>query len=178
MKSLLAILIVTVGLASSLPAADTTVVTLDPNSVLVGRFMGFGVQVDPYEYQPSPAAWKLTLERLDHMHPAFFRVMWRANPYCLGFDEAGNPRYVWNQGEAAVRERLGPLFAILDYAQARNIDVMLGEWDPAERAESRYRRRHHRSPGSALEALHHHRLCHPYLTTRRNYTIINVSTIS
>src|ERR1035441_3772944 len=114
---------------SRLFGADRTVVTIDPNTIVADRFMGLGVEVDPYEYQPSPAAWKMTLERLDHMQPAFFRVMWRANSYCLGFDDAGKPKYVWDAGEAAVQERLRPLFAILDYAQSRDIDVMLGEWD-------------------------------------------------
>ena len=34
------------------------------------------------------------------------------------------------RGRQVIQERLGPLFAILDYAQARKVDVMLGEWDP------------------------------------------------
>jgi hypothetical protein len=104
-------------------------VTVDLKATVADRFMGLGVQWDPYEYPPAEAEWKLTLARLDFMQPAFFRVMWTATPYCLGFDEAGKPQYVWELGEDKVRERLGPLFAILDYAQSRGIDVMLGEWN-------------------------------------------------
>lgn len=89
--------------------------------------MGLGVQWDPYEYPPSEDAWKLTLARLDFMKPAFLRVMWTADEYCHGFDEAGKPRYVWDDGQAG---KLQPLFKILDYAQSRGIDVMLGEWLP------------------------------------------------
>lgn len=145
-------------------AAETPVVTLDPRNVLVERFMGLGVQIDPFEYPPSPAAWKMTMNRLDEMQPAFFRVMWRANPYCLGFDDAGNPRYIWNQSDADVQKRLGPLFAILDYAQSRNIDVMLGEWDPPKDLDIT-------GPGDARWP----RIITDfvnYLITRKNYTVI------
>ena len=72
----------------------------------------------------------MTLKRLDYAQPAFFRVMLGASDYCLGFD-SGNPAkplYVWSQGEPAIRKRLGSLLDILDYAQSRNIDVLLGEW--------------------------------------------------
>ena len=144
--------------------AETTVVTLDPGNVLVERFMGLGVQLDPYEYQPSAAAWKMTQERLDHLHPAFFRVMWRANTYCLGFDDAGDPKFIWNYGDAVAGETLQPLFAILDYAQSRHIDVMLGEWDPPKGLPIA-------GPGDPRWA----RIITEfvaYLTTRRHYTVI------
>jgi hypothetical protein len=116
-------------LAAGLAASDAPAVTIDLKSTVVEHFMGMGVQWDPYEYPASDAAWKLTLNRLDFMRPAFLRVMWTADPYCLGFDAAGNPQYVWDRDDAEVRERLGPLFKILDYAQSRGIDVMLGEWN-------------------------------------------------
>ncbi|MCY3024344.1 MAG: hypothetical protein NTW87_35660 [Planctomycetota bacterium] len=104
-------------------------IEVDATKTVVAPFMGFGIQWDPYDYyRPSPADWKLTLERLDYCRPTFFRVMWMAHAYCRGFDEAGNPKYVWSEGEAAANAKLGQLFAILDYAQSRNVDVMLGEW--------------------------------------------------
>ena len=139
-------------------------INIDLQSTLVDRFMGLGVQIDPYEYPPSQAEWKLTTERLDHLHESFFRVMWRANAYCLGFDEAGNPKYVWAEGEAEAQKRLAPILAILDYAQARKIDVMLGEWDAPK--------------GLGIAGPHDGRWARMitdfvrYLTTHRRYTVI------
>jgi hypothetical protein len=147
--------------AIPLRAAESPVVTLDPHNILVDRFMGLGVQIDPFEYPPSEAAWKLTLQRLDYMHPAFFRVMWRADAYWRGFDDAGNPKYIWNEGEDVAAKRLAPLFAILDYAQAHKIDVMLGEWDPPKGLtpqDPRWAR--------IITAFVN------YLTARRSYTVI------
>jgi hypothetical protein len=105
-------------------------VTVDLHEVRVPSFLGLGIQWDPYSYPPAPEAWKLTLKRLDYAQPAFFRVMLGARDYCLGFDSTNQdlPRYVWNEGEPAIRRRLGSLLDILDYAQSRNIDVLLGEW--------------------------------------------------
>jgi hypothetical protein len=108
-------------------------VTVDIHSTSEKSFFGLGIQWDPYAYPPSPAAWKLTLHRLDFARPAFFRVMTGGRTYCDGFDAAGEPRCVWTQGEAAVRRRLGSLLDILDYAQTNNIDVLLGEWSPPGR---------------------------------------------
>jgi len=111
-------------------AAPAQTVTIDLNSTVAEPFLGAGVQWDPYEYPPPADGWKTTLARLDYMHPGFFRVMLNANSYWLGFDGAGNPRYVWSEAQPAGRDSLATLFAILDYAQARKIDVALGEWSP------------------------------------------------
>ena len=110
-------------------------VTVDLRDVRIPSFLGIGIQWDPYSYPPRPEAWKSTLDRLDYARPAFFRVMHRAQNYCLGFDstKADAPRYVWTQPEPEIRKRLGSLLDILDYAQSRNIDVMLGEWSPPGR---------------------------------------------
>jgi hypothetical protein len=105
-------------------------VTVDVHSTLVKSFFGLGIQWDPYSYPPRPEAWRSTLHRLDFAKPAFFRVMTGASSYCDGFDDAGEPRYVWTRGEAAIRQQLGSLLDILDYAQTNNIDVLLGEWSP------------------------------------------------
>jgi hypothetical protein len=109
-------------------AAQT--VTIDLRTAVAEPFIGAGVQWDPYEYPPSADGWKTTLARLDYMQPGFFRVMLNSSSYWLGFDDAGNPRYVWSEGQPAGRDSLATLFGILDYAQARKIDVMLGEWSP------------------------------------------------
>ncbi len=112
---------------------SVTEVTVDTNSTLVKSFMGLGIQWDPYEYPPRPEAWKLTLHRLDFAKPAFFRVMVGAASYCKGFDGAGNPQYFWTDGEETIQQKMGSLLDILDYAQSKKIDVMLGEWGPPHR---------------------------------------------
>lgn len=94
--------------------------------------VGLGIQWDPYSYPPRPAAWQETLRRLDFARPAFFRVMTSARSYCLGFD-GNEPRYVWTQGAPEIRQRLGSLLDILDYAQSNHIAVLLGEWSPPGR---------------------------------------------
>ena len=101
----------------------------------VPSFFGLGIQWDPYSYQPREEAWKLTLKRLDNARPAFFRVMMGAQSYCRGFDgvNTNTPLYVWTEGEAEIQKRLGSLLGILDYAQSRNIEVLLGEWSPPGR---------------------------------------------
>lgn len=118
-----------IGLSAYLlQAAEIPTVSVDTKAIITKAFLGLGVQWDPYEYPPSAKDWRLTLHRLDRMQPAFFRVMWRADAYCFGYDKAGQPQYIWQTGDTAARKRLEPLFKILDYAQRRHIDVMLGEW--------------------------------------------------
>jgi hypothetical protein len=122
--------LILVAVSSAALAAGPSAVTVDLKQTVVERFLGAGVQWDPYEYPPSPEAWKTTLARVDFMRPGFLRVMLNASSYLRAFDANGNPRYVWSPGEQGI-ERLSSLFDILDYAQARNIDVLLGEWAPA-----------------------------------------------
>jgi len=117
--------------AAIVPAgAQPVAVTVRTNSTVVERFLGAGVQWDPYEYPPSPEAWKTTLGRMDFMKPGYLRVMWNASSYLRGFDADGNPRFVWSEGETGM-DRLQWLLAILDYAQARQIGVLIGEWSPS-----------------------------------------------
>jgi hypothetical protein len=141
MKTLISFL-----LAVSVPCLGATSDPADPGSpapqaivdlrdVRTPSFLGLGIQWDPYSYPPRPEAWKFTLKRLDYAQPAFFRVMIGARDYCRGFDgsKPDAPRYVWTQTEPEIRKRLGSLLDILDYAQSRNIDVLLGEWSPPGR---------------------------------------------
>jgi hypothetical protein len=153
------------------PTRAADVVTVDTSKTVVESFMGLGIQWDPYDcYWPSPASWKLMLERLDYCKPTFFRVMWGAGAYCNGFDQDGKPKYVWDEGEAAATQKLGHLFAILDYAQLRNIDVMLGEWGPPNGMKS--------ADGKALNGPQDPRWARivadfvKYVATSRKYTII------
>jgi hypothetical protein len=118
------------GALAEEPMKEQPVVTVDLGQTVVEPFMGLGIQWDPYEYRPTPEDWKVTLERLDFCRPALFRVMWMAHPYCRGFDADGKPKYVWDEGDAAAKEKFAPLLPILDYCQARGIDAMLGEWGP------------------------------------------------
>jgi hypothetical protein len=111
--------------ACALVSAAAQTVTVDLKAVVAEPFIGAGVQWDPYEYEPSEDGWKTTMARLDYMRPGMFRVMLNASSYCLGFDQAGKPRYAWAEGQV---DRLRSLFRILDYAQSRGIDVMVGEW--------------------------------------------------
>jgi hypothetical protein len=123
--------LVTGGLGAAIGrAAEAQAITVDLKSPVVERFMGLGVQWDPYDYPPSPEAWKTTLDRVRFLRPGLLRVMLNATSYLRGFDAGGKPRYVWSAGESGM-ERLASLFAILDYAQAHRIDVLLGEWSPA-----------------------------------------------
>jgi len=112
----------------STPQPELATVVVDVNAAIVEPFTGFGVQWDPYSYPPSTADWQMTLDRLDYMRPSLFRVMSMATDYCLGFDQNGAPIYVWNQGDTVIQQHLWQTFRILDYAQAHNIDVILGEW--------------------------------------------------
>ena len=108
-------------------------IDVDLKSTIVSSFQGIGIQWDPYSYQPAPKEWKLILARLDRCKPGYFRVCHSANSYCLGFDDKGNPIYVWDESRKSNKEAarsLDQLYAILDYAQSRNVDVILGEWGP------------------------------------------------
>lgn len=125
-----AALLATATLAGALRAAEPVVVTVDLGTATVERFLGVGVQWDPYEYVPSSQAWKTTFNRVDFLRPGLFRVMLDASSYVRSFDASGNPKYVWSGGQSGI-ERLASLFDILDYAQSRNIDVLLGEWSPS-----------------------------------------------
>ncbi len=118
---------------ATLAVGDTHEVVVDTERTTVPAMLGFGVQWDPYEYPPDEAAWALTQRRLDFMRPAVIRVMFGARAYCLGFGADGQPDYVFDHGEAAIAQRLRWLLAILDYAQAKGIRVMLGEWSPPGR---------------------------------------------
>jgi hypothetical protein len=111
--------------------AETVEVSIDPGITIGNRFMGLGVQWDRFDAYPlSPENWKLTTNRMDYCAPGYLRVMWGAFSYCQGFDAAGQPRYTWQDKDPARRKDVEELTAILDFAQARNIPVILGEWGP------------------------------------------------
>jgi hypothetical protein len=93
------------------------------------RWMGLGVEFDPYSVPPSPQRWQQIEQRLDFMRPGFFRVMLDATDYCSGFDRAGHPNYAWAAG-ATPMPGFQQLLRVLTYAQSRGVRVFLGQWSP------------------------------------------------
>ncbi len=92
---------------------DSTVITVNADSLVSTGYIGNGVQWDPYESDYgfgdvgiSEADWQKMYARLDYMKPAFMRVM--VNTY----DATEN----------------GTLYGILDYCQSRGVTVMFGDW--------------------------------------------------
>jgi len=102
--------------------------SVQSDKVLVPSFMGFGVQLDPYEYPPTEKQWKQIRSRLDVLHPAFFRVMFSAGIYCRRLDARGCADYVWHDPGGATQGEFHQLLRILDYAELHKTPVMMGEW--------------------------------------------------
>ncbi|MEI6195589.1 MAG: hypothetical protein WCS42_14800 [Verrucomicrobiota bacterium] len=122
---------VMVFIGISMAPAETIKVSVNPAQVVCSNFMGLGVQWDPFDwYQPSTEQWNLITNRMDFCRPGYLRVMWSASAFCLGFDTNGQPQYVWAEGSAEQKKVFERLTAILDFAQARNIPVIYGEWAP------------------------------------------------
>ena len=140
-------------------------VTLAINAadVVVAPFLGLGIQWDPFEYPPSEANWRLILHRVDHCRPGYLRVMINFADYCTGIGVDGVPEYVWNDS-AATAANFSQVIAILDYAQARGIDVILGEWYPPRR----------RLPGGQTDPLWPVAIVDllEYLRHTRGYTVV------
>lgn len=140
--------------ASAAPA-----ITIHTDELADGApFMGLGVQWDPYDsFQPTPAQWNLTFQRLDYMRPGFIRVVEPASDYFGGYDAAHDPVYRWTARHVV------QLRTILDYAQSRGITVVLGDWsDPLINGDARI-------PAGFLEQL---RDVYGY-TNIRYYNLIN-----
>ena len=105
-------------------------ITVSTNKVVIPKFMGLGVQWDPFEYQPTPAEWTTITKRMAFCKPGYLRVMWTASSYCLGLRSDGSPEYVWQHGYSSKRGELNKLCSILQFAQHHNVRVLLGEWSP------------------------------------------------
>ena len=98
------------------------------DKLLVPSLIGFGVQLDPYEYPPTAAQWTQIKNRLDLLKPAFLRVMLHADMYCLQLNSVGCQTYVWSDRSQPFPEAFQQTLRILDWAQSHHIPVMLGEW--------------------------------------------------
>jgi hypothetical protein len=110
--------------------AEPVAVTISLGTTVVESFLGLGVQWDPFYYRPSDEDWQTIVRRMDYCSPGFLRVMWGAGSYCHGFDAAGQPRYAWDETDPAKRAGLDDLCRILEWAQSRDVEVVLGEWGP------------------------------------------------
>jgi hypothetical protein len=103
-------------------------VVVDTKSAPVSTFQGLGAEIDPYDHPPSPDQWKRIQERLEFSRFGLIRIMSSAYDYCEGFDAKGNPVYVWNTPDDKTQKHLDRMLTLLDFAQAHNITVYLGEW--------------------------------------------------
>lgn len=101
---------------------------VDLSAQPVGKSVGLGVEVDPYVSQVDTHRWAQMMGHLAHMRPGFLRVMSGATDYCSGFDAKGEPIYLWNTDPNA--RQLQAILAVLDFAQAHDVEVYLGEWSP------------------------------------------------
>ena len=104
--------------------AQPTAITVDTATPLCTNFLGFGVQWSPYPwFDITDAAWDQCFRRLDYMRVPLVRLMTRSYTYCNGFDAQGNPVYDWDNN------RMRKMYRLLDYCQAHQVKVILGEWD-------------------------------------------------
>ena len=117
------------AVAAESGAYSGAVVVIDPAKTVSADFHGLGVQWDPFEHQPSPADWRLIERRVDYVRSGYLRVMTGLASYFQRL-RCGRkkPRYVWNDGSPSDQAGFKRLTDILDYAQSRKIDVILGEW--------------------------------------------------
>ena len=82
------------------------------------------MQWSPYPwFDITDAAWQKMFERLDFMRVPIVRLMTRSYTYCDGFDAQGKPIYQWDNN------RMKKMYRLLDYCQAHDVKVILGEWD-------------------------------------------------
>ena len=119
------------GQAAAASQPEVLRVTIDTNAPQLSRFLGLGVEFDPYQFPPPAERWHTVLDRVAYAHFGFFRVMFSATDYCLGFDSSGKPIYVWQKPNPESTERFQRLLSILDFAQEHGVEVYLGEWSPA-----------------------------------------------
>lgn len=127
-----AVAVACLGIApcQSAPKAADPVLVIDTAQTTTNSIFGLGVQWDPFDYSLSHADWKTIIARMDFCQPACLRVMINAHDYCAGFKPDGTPKYIWLDGTAAQRKSFACITQIVDYAQSRGIDVILGEWSP------------------------------------------------
>jgi len=132
MKKILLSLMACAAMFALNALAEPVQITVDTSAPLCTNFLGFGVQWSPYPwFDITDAAWQKMFERLDFMRVPIVRLMTRSYTYCDGFDAQGNPIYNWDNN------RMKKMYRLLDYCQAHNVKVILGEWDPPSSQQDR-----------------------------------------
>jgi len=111
------------------PTVPDPVVAVDMEQVLESNFLGVGVQWSSYpEFDISEADWQKVFRRVEYLKLPFTRVMLSANWYCTGFDDNSEPIYDWDS------KLMTKLYKLLDWCEAHDTIVMIGEWNhPAGR---------------------------------------------
>ena len=111
---------------SARASSPEAAVYIDTDTTVVQNYTGVGVQWDPSSVVGyTDAQWKRIFRRVDILKPSFIRCCLVPDFYCKGFDAQGEPLYQWDS------ETMARLYKILDYCQARHIEVILGEWGPS-----------------------------------------------
>ncbi len=101
---------------------DATV-QIDFEHVTTAPFFGVGVQWASYPwFNVSTADWEKVCRRLEFMRLPVARVMLDAFWYCRGFEADGTPIYDWNT------PYMQKLCQLLDWCEAHQVTVILGEW--------------------------------------------------
>jgi hypothetical protein len=94
------------------------------DDILVKSYIGNGVMWDAYpSFNISENSWKKVFERVSYMKLNFIRLMVGANDYCITFPKDGTPIYNFENN------KIKRVCRILDYCQAHNVDVILGDWN-------------------------------------------------
>lgn len=114
-------------LAQQKPAAKPVDVVVDSSAPAIATFDGLGAEVDPYELEPSPDRWQIIRKRMEYARFGLIRVMISGSSYCKGFNEKGEPQYIWEHPDPEAKS-FPRLLEVLDFAQEHGISVYLGEW--------------------------------------------------
>lgn len=117
--------LVSCGCANNLKTSTndaTAVVSVDADEIINTGYIGNGAQWDPYslDYGNGPVEisdsdWEKIYSRLDHMRPAFIRMM-------------QNTVSKVRDGVLDTSAGLDHMCRLLDYCQSRNVTVMFGDW--------------------------------------------------
>jgi len=104
-------------------ATPPSPVSVHANRVIRDDFLGVGVQWSSYPWWDiSDEDWSKVFSRAEYMKLPFVRVMLDSFWYCKGIDSEGKPIYDWNTSY------MRKLYRLLDWCEANQVSVMIGEW--------------------------------------------------
>lgn len=142
------------------------------------EYIGNGVEWSAYPHADSDRAewgllmtdekWGKVFERLDYMRPQIVRVLDQANwRYLEGFDANGEPILNFENQE------MQALYKLLDYCEANNITVILGEWGEPYEVHETHLEMQYVFSGTNDPRWHSIITEHlDYLLNTKNYTVI------